>query len=362
MRHQFQAGLRDVEAVESSITAITPEGLFYRGVPLDECIERATFEEVAFLLWHGARPSTNELGSFRKTYARAWVLPPNAVSAVQALPLDVEPLAALQAVVPLLAHSDPERVEQTAEGQAARAIRILAQVPATLACRHWGTPVARLDPATSLAAQVLRALGSKPMPPRVADAALILFADHELAASTFAARIAAAALSSAYDGLAAALAVLRGPLHGGSIADAAATLRRLVAARELGPAIDGLLAERRRIAGFGHSVYRGGDPRAPHFRRLAEQIATGEARQWIETAVELERRVEREHGLYANVDLYAAAFMHAADLKDNAMVTLFAVARTAGWLAHIIEQQENNRLIRPRARYTGEIGRAWIGE
>ena len=359
MRQQFQAGLRDVEAVESSITAITPKGLFYRGIPLDTLVEQATFEEVAFLLWHGSPPSRDELGAFRQTYARAWVLPGEAVAAVQALPPSVDPLAALQAALPLLALSDPDPTAQPVDGQTGRAIRILALAPAALACRHWGMPVARLDPAAPLAAQVLRALGSKPVPPRVADAALILYADHELAASTFAARIAAAALSPLYDGLSAALAVLKGPLHGGSIVEAAAMLRQLVAARQLGAAIDMLLGEQRRLPGFGHSVYHAGDPRAPHFRRLAEQIATGEARYWLEAAQELERRVERERSVHANADLYTAVFMHAAGLKDSAMVALFAVARTAGWLAHMIEQQENNRLIRPRARYTGTVGRGW---
>ncbi len=353
------SGLRNVEAVESSITAITPEGLFFRGIGLDTLVADASYEELAYLLWHDRRPDDRELREFRAAYAKAWNLGPDVVAAIQALPGSADPLLALQAAIPFFALADPERDDLSSAAEERRAVRVLAQVPAALACRHWGMPVARLDPAAPIGAQVLRALGSKPLPGDVADAALILYADHELAASTFATRIAAAALSGLYDGISAGLAVLRGPLHGGSTIEAAGLLRRLAEARRLPEAIDELLAERQRIPGFGHSVYAGDDPRALHFRRLADHIATGEARRWLEAAVLLDERVHRQFGLYANVDLYAVAFMHAAGLKDSSMVALFAVARTAGWLAHMLEQKRNNRLIRPRARYTGTTGRSW---
>jgi len=135
-------------------------------------------------------------------------------------------------------------------------------------------------------------------------------------------------------------------------------LRWLAESRRLDQALAEVVRERR-IPGFGHSVYLEDDPRAAHFRRLAQQIATGEPRRWLDVAVILEERVRREHGLRANVDLYSVVFMHAAGLKDNTMLALFAVARTAGWLAHMLEQKRNNRLIRPRARYTGTLGRNW---
>ena len=354
-----QTGLRNVEAVESSITAITPEGVFYRGVALDTLLAKASFEELAYFLWHDRRPGAHELREFRAAYAKAWALTPDAVAAIQALPASADPLWALHVAVPFMALADPEREDTSIEADERRAVRVLALAPAAIACRYWGMPVARLDPAASLGAQVLRALGSKSLPPDVADAALILYADHELAASTFAARIAAAALSGPYDGLIAGLAVLRGRLHGGSTLEAAGLLRTLAEARRIDTAIDALMAERRRIPGTGHSVYQEGDPRAAHFRRLAERTATGEARRWLDAAVALEERVLRDRGMHANVDLYGAAFMHAAGLKDSAMLALFAVARTAGWLAHMLEQKQNNRLIRPRARYTGTTGRSW---
>ena len=352
-------GLRNVEAVESSITAITPEGLFFRGMRLDMLLSAATFEEVAFLLWYDRRPTFGELDNLRTQYFKAWMLGPELASAIQGLPGDADPLATLQAITPLLALAEPERDDPTVPAAERRAVRVLAQLPAVVACRHWGMPVARLDPRASLAAQVLRALGSKPLPPAVADAALILYADHELAASTFAARIAAAAMSGVYDGVSAALAVLKGPLHGGATLEAAALLRRLADARQFDQALDALFASKERIPGLGHSVYTAGDPRAAHFRLLGEQIATGESRRWLEAAMLLERRAGRERGLFANVDLYAAAFMHAAGLKDSMMPAFFAVARTSGWLAHMLEQRRDNRLIRPRARYIGSLGREW---
>lgn len=353
------AGLRNVEAVESSLTAITPDGLFLRGIALDTLVARASYEEVAFLLWHDRRPSDHELREFRASYTKAWSLQPDAVGAIQALPPQADGLWALQAAVPFVALADPERDDVSPEAEERRAVRVLAQVAAAIACRHWGMPVARLDPAAPIGAQVLRALGSKPLPPEVADAALILYADHELAASTFAARIAAAALAGLYDGLIAGLAVLRGSLHGGATLEVAALLRQLTESRRVVDAVDALVTPGRRIPGAGHAVYSGGDPRAVYFRRLAEHIAGGEARRWIEAAILLEERAQERLGLAANADLYAVAFMHAAGLKDNAMLAFFAVARTAGWLAHMLEQKRNNRLIRPRARYTGVLGRSW---
>jgi citrate synthase len=353
------AGLHDVEAVESSITAITGEGLFLRGMPLDTLLEHATFEEAAFLLWHDRRPSTAELVTLRHSYAKAWHLPPDLVPLITHLPAGTDPLWALQAALPHMGHVDPDHQLRGHDVERQRAVRVLAQVPAVLACRHWGMPVARLDPVAPLAPQVLRALGAKLLSPAIANAALILYADHELAASTFVARITAAAGSGLYDGLAAALAVLKGPLHGGSTLEVATLIRHLAESRHLPAALDEVLASGRRIPGFGHSVYQGRDPRATHFRRLAEQTATGEARRWIEAAFALEERVQRERGLSANVDLFGATFMHAAGIKDNSMVALFAVARTAGWLAHMLEQYENNLLIRPRAHYTGTLDRVW---
>jgi citrate synthase len=355
----METGLRNVEVVESAIMTITSDGLFFRGIAVDQLIGRATFEELAFLLWHDRRPSAPEQRDFSAAYTKAWMLPGSAVAAIQGLPSQAGPLLALQAAIPFLAAVDPEREDTSLAAEERRAVRVLAQVPAALACRHWGMPVARLDPGGSLAAQLLRALGSKPVPPAVADSALILYADHELAASTFAARIAAAAGSNLYDGLSAGLAVLRGPLHGGAMIEVATLLRSLALAPRLDTAISSVLAEATRIPGFGHSVYQDGDPRAAHFRRLAEQIAAGEARRWLDVASALEERVLRERHLHANADLYSVVFMHAAGLRDQAMLALFAVARTAGWIAHMLEQHRNNRLIRPRARYTGGFGRSW---
>jgi citrate synthase len=352
-------GLRNVEAVESSITAITPDGLFLRGFPLDTLLGEASFEETAFVLWHDRQPAVHELIELRQQYVRGWLLPQEAINVIQGLPQQAEPLWALQAALPLLAITDPDRDDTSEAARHRQAVRILGQVPATIACRHWGMPVARLDANASLASQVFRALGAKPLPAEVADAALILYADHELAASTFVARVAAAARASLHDGMGAAVAVLKGPLHGGSTLEVAAMLRRIVEARPMEAMIASTVADSPVIPGFGHAVYRGGDPRAVRFRQLAEHIATGEARRWLDAATALEARVERERGLHANVDLYAVVFMHAAGFRAPTMLAFFAVARSAGWLAHMLEQQHNNRLIRPRARYTGKLGRAW---
>ena len=344
-------GLRDVEVVDSSITAINADGLFYRGVPIGVLATQATFEEVAFLLWHDRRPNAAELATFRAAYAAAWEVPNNIRAVLDTLPADASPLLALQAALPLL-----ESASDDAQGDAS--IRLLAQIPAILAFRG-GADRSLLRADSALAEQVLRRLGARTLSSHSADATLILYADHELAASTFAARITAAAGASLADGLSAALAVLKGPLHGGAMRAVTQMLQHLGAAEDVLAAIDALLAQSQRIPGFGHSVYRGGDPRAAIFRTLALEIATDETGRWLRIADILADRMERERGLYGNVDLYGVVFLHAAGITDEMMLGIFAIARTAGWLAHMLEQRGNNRLIRPRAHYSGRLDRRW---
>ncbi|GIV96871.1 MAG: citrate synthase 2 [Herpetosiphonaceae bacterium] len=348
-----KADLRDVEVLESRITAITPDGLFLRGVPLDELLAGASFEEVAFLLWYGRGPGPSELQALRRALARAWLLPARVLELIGPL-RGAEPLSRLQVALPLLALEGPAEEENER-----RAARILAQVPAVLALSRSGDAAPPLDLNRPLALQIVQALGARNIPARDADMALILYADHELAASTFAARVTAAALSSLYDGMSAAVAVLKGPLHGGSIVEAAHMLRDLAEAPDLDAAVAALLASRRRVPGFGHSVYRRRDPRAAHFLAMAERIAGDEDRRWLQAAERLERAVYEQRGLSCNADLYAAIWMHAAGFDDTMMPGLFATARAAGWTAHMIEQQTFNRLIRPRARYTGNVGGHW---
>lgn len=344
------SGLRNVEAVDSSITAILPDGLFYRGIPLATLITHATFEEVAFLLWYDRRPSAAELVAFRDAYIMAWNLPPSIDAALVSMPHGVMPLPRLQATLPLL--------DLVTADTSLLPIQILAQAPAVLARQQQGKP-SPLDNDLPLAVQIFQRLGAQALPASVANAALILYADHELAASTFAARITAAAGASLYDGLSAALAVLKGPLHGGSLPAAARLLRSLASATDPEVAIGELVANTRTIPGFGHSVYRTRDPRADHFRTLTEQIIQHDTSHWLDLAMRLETQVFKKRGLYSNVDLYAVTFLHAAGIADDMMIGIFAVARTAGWLAHMLEQRHNNRLIRPRAHYEGQFGRKW---
>ena len=362
-----KAGLEDVVVGTSAICYLDGERgvLAYQGYDIHDLADAergVTFEEVCFLLWHGRLPTRAELGDVQTALAAARILPDNIVRAMRSLPR-VDGMDALRTLTSMLAHSDPDATDQTPAANYRKAVRLSGQIGAVVAT--WGRMAAGggpidPDPALGHAANFLYMLtGDRPkaVAARAFDVSLILHADHELNASTFAARVVAATLSDIHSAVVAGIGALKGPLHGGANADA---MRMLMAiGRDAGPDraeefVRAKLARKEKIPAFGHRVYRTEDPRATHLRRFSKTL--GEQRgepQWFEMTQRIETVVKAEKKLNANVDLYSASTFYALGIPIDLYTPVFAVSRVSGWTAHVLEQYSNNRLIRPRMEYTG---------
>ncbi len=355
-------GLEDVVVSTSEICFIDGDRgrLLYRGYDIHDLVAHASFEETAYLLWYGSLPSRAELERTRRALATQRRLPPKILTLLRSLPRRANPMDVLRTVVSALGLYDVEGEDASREANLRRAIRIQAQVPTIVAA--WGrlrrgkAPVPP-NPRLSLAGNLLYMLsGRKPTPlaEKAMDTALILHADHELNASTFAARVTVATLSDMYSGVVSGIGALKGPLHGGANVG---VIRMLLEIGEVDRAetwIKNALAQKKRIMGFGHRVYHTEDPRATHLRQLSEQLGreAGELK-WYEMSRIVERVVNAEKGLNANVDFYSASTYYSMGIDPDLYTPIFVVSRVSGWTAHILEQQANNRLIRPRAEYVG---------
>ncbi|HEY2942587.1 MAG TPA: citrate synthase [Vicinamibacteria bacterium] len=356
------AGLRNVVAGESSICSIDGERgvLAYRGIDIHALGEQSTFEEVVFLLHRGKLPRKVELTAFTQELARERAVPAEAIAILELFPTSTHPMTSLRSVVSALGAFDPDGGDDSAPANARKALRLTAQMAALVALvervRHGRDPVPP-DPALSHAANFLYMLtGERPRPEaeRAMDVALILHADHEFNASTFAARVAASTLADVHGAITAALATLKGPLHGGANEAVMKMLEEIGRPERAEGWIREALAAKKKIMGFGHAVYRTEDPRATHLRRMSRQLGEvqGDGR-WYELSEQIEALVRASKGLNANVDFYSASVYHSLGIPTDLFTPVFAVSRIAGWTAHVLEQLGNNRLIRPESEYTG---------
>jgi citrate synthase len=362
-----KAGLEDVIAGESAICYLDGDRgvLAYHGYDIHDLADAdrgVTFEETCFLLWHGRLPRRAELGDLQTALAAARRLPEGVVRAMRSLPR-VDGMDALRTLMSILAHHDPESADRSPQANARKAVRLTGQTAALVAA--WGRlgagggPVDP-DPALGHAANFLYMLtGQRPSPlaARAFDVSLILHADHELNASTFAARVVAATLSDMHSAVVSGVAALKGPLHGGANADVMKML--LDIGRDAGPdraeaIVRAKLARKEKIPGFGHRVYRTEDPRATHLRRFSKVLGqTAGEPQWFEMSQRIEAVAQAEKKLNPNVDFYSASAFYALGIPIDLYTPIFAVSRVAGWTAHVLEQYANNRLIRPRMEYIG---------
>ena len=361
-----KAGLQDVIATVSGICFIDGEQgvLSYRGFDIHDLAEQTSFEEVCFLLWYGRLPTRAELGNLESEFAQSRPLPENILRLMRSLPL-ANGMDALRTLASALAHTDPDAANNSPEANQRKAIRLTAQLATLVATygrfANGGAPI-EPDPAIGHAANFLFVLtGERPdaLAARAFDVALILHADHELNASTFAARVAAATLTDMHSAVVAGIGTLKGPLHGGANADVMRLLLELGAAadpEQIETAIRERLTRKEKIPGFGHRVYRTEDPRATHLRRMSAELGARAGQpQWYDMSRRIEAIVAGEKGLNANVDFYSASTYYALGIPIDLFTPVFAVSRIAGWTAHILEQHANNRLIRPRADYTGRL-------
>jgi citrate synthase len=356
-------GLEGVVATVSGICYIDGERgvLAYRGIDVHDLADHSTFEETCFLLWSGRLPTRDELKEIREHLAEERKLDPAIISLLRSAPKHVVPMDVLRTAVSALAFYDAEERKNDHDTNVRKSIRLTSQIPMIVAAYdriRKGKPVVEPDRSLSHAANFLLMLnGTKPAPTaeRALDVALILHADHELNASTFAARVTAATLSDMYSGVVSAIGCLKGPLHGGAN-EAVFHILEAINGSGSDPVeyIKKMLAEKQKVPGFGHRVYHTEDPRATHLRKMSEDLgkSSGQAK-WFQWSRAIELFVKAEKKLNANVDFYSASTYHTLGIDVDLFTPIFAVSRVSGWTAHIIEQLDDNRLIRPRADYIG---------
>ena len=355
-------GLEDVVAATSAICDVNgKEGrLLYYGVDIHDLAAHSTFEETVYLLWHGRLPTRPELEELRRGLAQNRALSAEVLRMLTEFPKGTVPMETLRTAVSLLSMYDPDDADNSREANVRKATRLVAQTPTIVAAiqaiREGREPTAPRED-LSLAANFLYMLFGQEQSEtavHVMDVALILHADHELNASTFAARVTAATLADMYSAAVAAICALKGPLHGGANEQVFKMLQAIETPDRADAYIKEQLGAGKKIMGFGHRVYRTDDPRATHLRELSQQLGQerGEP-QWYEISRQVEQTVHAEKGLYANVDFYSASTYHSLGIPTDLFTPVFAISRMSGWTAHILEQYGNNRLIRPRAEYTG---------
>ena len=359
-----KAGLEDVVAASSAICYLDGERgvLAYCGYDIHDLARGASFEEVCYLLWHRRLPSRAELGDLQSQLAAARPLSEPILRLMRQLP-SPDGMDALRTLTSALGHYDPDANDSSPQANYRKAVRLTAQLGSIVASygrlQAGGGPI-QPDPALGHAANFLYMLtGNRPsaLATRAFDVALVLHADHELNASTFAARVAAATLTDLHSAIVAAIGTLKGPLHGGANAD---VMRLLIdigenaAPERIDEAILGRLARKIKIPGFGHRVYRTEDPRATHLRRMSKDLgARAGNTRWFEMSERIEKLVTTEKKLYPNVDFYSASTYYTLGIPIDLFTPIFAVSRVSGWTAHSLEQYANNRLIRPRTDYIG---------
>jgi 2-methylcitrate synthase len=359
---EVKAGLQNIVIATSEICAIDGQQgkLLYGGYDIHDLAEHSTFEEVVYLLWNGRLPAQAELDDLKKQFADNRALAPEIVDLLKRLPPAQHPMETLRTVVSALSLYDGEAEDMSPEANRRKAVRLTAQMGtlvATYGRLRRGENAVAPDPKLDHAANFLYMLsGQRPHPDdaRWFDVALILHADHSFNASTFAARVTASTLSDMHSAVTSAIGALKGPLHGGANEQ---VMKMLLEIGELGDAegyVRNLLAQHKKVMGFGHRVYRTEDPRATVLRRMSEELGRRANKlQWFKMSKRIEDLMIREKKINANVDFYSASAYYVLGIPVDLYPLVFAVSRISGWTAHVLEQYASNKLIRPLAEYVG---------
>jgi citrate synthase len=355
-------GLEGVVAAETQLCDLDGAGgrLAYRGYDIADLARQATFEQVTYLLLHGELPKPAQLDGFVVQLTAARAIPPELIQAFRLMPKDTDPMRVLQASVAMLGMSDPDTTDNSHAANVRKAVRLTSQV-ATAICAHHRVrqgkePVAP-GAGLSHAANFLYMLtGARPTQAatRAFDASLTLYAEHELNASTFTTRTIVSTQADMHSAVAGGVGALKGPLHGGAGEAVMRTLMEIGEVANVDAFADRALADKRRFMGMGHRVYKAGDPRAGILRGMAEEACRQSGQfKWYEMAVKLHERIARAKGLIPNVDFYSAPLFYSLGIPVDLFTPVIAAGRIAGWCANIVEQHDDNRLIRPRADYVG---------
>lgn len=362
----YRPGLEGIIAGETAISTIA-DGLRYRGYSIEDLAREASFEETAYLVLHGELPTADQLASFSRRLAEAAALPAAIVDTLRALPAHTSLMDVMRTGASLLAHWDPEANDNSHDANLRKVERLLAQLPVVLGTafrlRSGHDPLTH-DPALSFAGNVLWLLNGERPSQRMAhamDVSLILYAEHEFNASTFTSRVVASTLSDVHSAVTAAIGALKGPLHGGANERVMDVLNEVGSPDRAEAWIRDALNRKLKIMGFGHRVYKTGDPRAEYLKSLCRELAAETGHQDFEkTADVIETIVRGEKKLPPNLDWPSARLYYYLGLPIELYTPLFVLSRVVGWGAHTIEQLDNNRIIRPRSRYTGPPPRGWV--
>ncbi|MBI5117650.1 citrate synthase [Candidatus Poribacteria bacterium] len=362
-------GLEDVVVAESEICYIdgTKGILAYRGYPIEELADNATFEEVVYLLWHGKLPNKTELEKFSKGLAQQRNLPKPVLDLVLSAPREAHPMDVLRTAVSALAFYDPEAEDSSLGANLRKAGRLVAQTPTIIAAFNRARndlPVVEPLKEKSLAENFLYMLAGQEMMSvlsRVLDVCLVLHADHDLNASTFAGRVAVSTLADLYSGVTAAIGTLKGPLHGGANTRVMQMLLEIGELEKVDGYIHSLLERKGKVMGIGHRVYKTMDPRAKILKQYSKWMSEhGCGPLWYNMLTRIEGIMQKEKGLDPNVDFYSASVYYCMGIPLDLYTTIFAMSRMAGWTAHILEQFADNRLIRPITEYKGPLNKRFV--
>src|SRR5882757_3753276 len=368
-KQAYSPGLAGVIAGETQICWVDPNaGLMYRGYDIHEMAEKASFEEVAYLLLNGELPDVEELSKFTSEIAMARMLPKQVLDALRLMPKEAHPMDMLRTGVSMLGAFDPELNDHSHAANIRKAIRLIAKVSTLITdgyrIAHNEDPLPERENLTMAGDFFYKLRGEVPQDwqIRMLDTIFILYADHEFNASTFAARVTASTLAGIYAAVTSACATLKGPLHGGANEESMKMLEEIGTPDRAEAWLQQKLASKDKIMGFGHRVYRKGDSRVPVMREIARELGKRTGKEnWVPICEKLEEVMDREKHLCANVDLYAAPVFWMLGFPPELNTPLFAASRVAGWCAHVTEQHDHNRLIRPRSLYVGHELRPYPG-
>ena len=357
------AGLRGVVAAQSAIGDVNGEQgiLIYQGYDIHDLAENSTFEEVVFLLWNGRLPKTDELADLKSQFQANYEIPSEVVEMMKTFPKDADPMDVLRTAVSSLDFYDKEGHGTDRDTAVKTATKLTAQMGTIVTA--WerirsGKDLIAPDKSLSIAENFLYMMRGEKADAdeaRIFDIALILHADHELNASTFTTRVVAGTLADMYGAVTAGIAALAGPLHGGANTNVMKMLKEIGSEENIDSWLDNALAEKRKIMGIGHAVYKTEDPRATWLRKFSKQLGEKKGDMtWFNMSQKIERAMLEKKGMYPNVDFYSASAYYLMDIPLDQYTPIFAVSRISGWTGHILEQYADNKLIRPRAEYVGE--------
>lgn len=368
-QNHFSKGLEGIIAAKTGLSLVDGEKgeLSYLGIPIQEMIAHSTFEEVTFLLFFRKLPTASELEKFSKELASLRTLPDEILNFLDEFPRSAHPMAMLRTMVSALGLFDPQADANSREANLQKAKRLVAVLPTIVAAFHrvrLKQKIVHPKKVLSMAENFLVMLHGKSSSPehvRALDQYLIMLADHGLNASTFAARVTIATESDIYSAVTSALGTLKGDLHGSANQRAMEMFLKVARPENAQGYVQSLFREKKKVMGFGHRIYKKQDPRAPQFREIAEHLTRGsENGKWFQVALEIEKAVQREKPIPPNVDFYSSIVLYVLGIPVDFFTTIFAMSRVAGWTAHVLEQLEDNRLIRPEAEYTGPLHQSYL--